>query len=169
MIPIILLSFILIISVYTDVKERRILNIITLPALLLALIYYSITGGLTGTWFSLAGMFVGFGLLFIPFLMGGMGAGDVKLLAAVGAWMGATFALYTFFIGAIVGGVYAVILLIRQRHLKTFLLKLIYTPMLLKNDNGSMTIGKGKDSLSLPYGVVIALGAVAAFIMEAMV
>lgn len=69
---------ILIISILTDLRNRKILNIVTLPAILVAFIYHFFTSGLDGLLFSGQGFLVGLGLLFIPFVMGGIGAGDVN-------------------------------------------------------------------------------------------
>ncbi|MFP3361714.1 A24 family peptidase, partial [Planococcus sp. SIMBA_143] len=71
---------VLLISFITDVRNRRILNSVTFPAMGIGLLYYTMTLGLEGFLFSGAGLLVGFALLLIPYLLGGMGAGDVKLL-----------------------------------------------------------------------------------------
>ena len=60
-------------------------------------------------------MAVGLALLLPLYAIGGMGAGDVKLLAGVGAWMGATHTLYAFCVTAIVGAVLAVAMVVFRR------------------------------------------------------
>jgi len=68
---------------------------------------------------------VGFGLLvglvvFFPFFaLGGMGAGDVKLMAAIGAWLGPALAILTALYGAIAGGVLAIAVALSSGYLKT--------------------------------------------------
>ncbi|RWZ58245.1 prepilin peptidase [Halobacillus fulvus] len=165
--PILLLSVLLIISVYTDIKERKIFNKVTLPTILIALVYSTITAGLSGAWFSLSGMLVGFGLLIIPFILGGMGAGDVKLMAAIGALMGASFAFYTFIWGAIIGGVVSLFLIIRRKRMGAFTKRLVYSWVLLRSNAGSLAIDNGEVTPTIPYGVAIALGAVVTLIMGA--
>jgi prepilin peptidase CpaA len=71
-----------------DVRERRIPNVITGPAVLAGLTFHTISGGWSGLGDSaLAGLIAG-SIFLIFFLAGGMGAGDVKLMAAVGCFAG---------------------------------------------------------------------------------
>ena len=67
------------------------------------------TSGVTG---SLLGALVGFGLMIMLYTMGGMGAGDVKFVTALGAWLGLPLTLYVLMAGCIAAGVYAAILLV---------------------------------------------------------
>ncbi len=62
--------------------------------------------------YSLVGTAVGLALLLPAYAIGGMGAGDVKLLAGVGAWVWGTTTLYAFAVSAIVGGVIAVVMVL---------------------------------------------------------
>ena len=86
----------------TDIRMHRIPNYLTVPAAVLGLAYHTLAPTGWGLLASLAGLAVGFSLLFIPWLLGGSGMGDVKLLAALGAWLGwkcllAAFAVSTIF------------------------------------------------------------------------
>jgi prepilin peptidase CpaA len=73
-----------------DVRERRIPNRLTGPAILLGLALHAVAGGWHGLGDSaLAGLIAG-GIFFVFFFAGGMGAGDVKLMAAVGCFAGLT-------------------------------------------------------------------------------
>ena len=87
-----------------DLTRNRIPNFLTFPAIVWGLAFYSATYGLSGLWFSILGMFVGLAIFFIPFAMGGMGGGDVKLLAAVGALQGWQFVLAVGILTAAAGG-----------------------------------------------------------------
>jgi prepilin peptidase CpaA len=71
-----------------DIRWNRIPNSFTVPIFLAAVVYHGITSGLSGAAMSLLGFALGMGLLLIPWMFGGGGAGDVKLMAAVGAWFG---------------------------------------------------------------------------------
>ncbi|MHC4180251.1 MAG: A24 family peptidase [Planctomycetota bacterium] len=71
-----------------DVREYRVPNILTIPLLLAGFAYYSLAGGLSGLQMSLLGAFCGFISLVLAYGIGILGAGDVKLMAAVGAWLG---------------------------------------------------------------------------------
>lgn len=79
----------------TDLSHRRIPNALTFP-LALAGIAASFTGHLISPYGALLGFLVGFALPLPAFMLGAMGAGDVKLMAAVGAWIGPgpTFVAY---------------------------------------------------------------------------
>ena len=72
----------------TDLRGRTVPNWLTYSGVLCGLLWYGTTEGFRGAGFSLAGATVGFASLLAFFLMGGMGGGDVKLLAAFGALMG---------------------------------------------------------------------------------
>ena len=118
---IIFLSVILFVAFTIDLKAQRIPNLLTFPAVALTLIYYSITHGLNGFLFSALGLLVGISLLIIPYLLGGMGAGDAKLMGVVGGVLGAKGVFYAFLFSAIVGGIYAIILtLIYRPHFRGF-------------------------------------------------
>ena len=72
------------------------------------LVYSGLTGGWAGLGDGLLGMAVGLACLLPLYAVGGMGAGDVKLLAGVGAWLGATTTFYAFCVSTVVGAVMAV-------------------------------------------------------------
>lgn len=92
-----------------DLRTRRIPNTLTLGAALLALSVHTAIGGLGGFFTALAGWATGLAV-FLPFyLLRGLGAGDVKLLAAVGAWLGPAMALWTALCGALAGGLLALV------------------------------------------------------------
>lgn len=74
----------------TDLKANRIPNWLTVTAFVAGLVFHTVTNRLDGLLFSLGGFAVGFGILFVLWLIGGGGGGDVKLMGAIGAWMGAT-------------------------------------------------------------------------------
>jgi prepilin peptidase CpaA len=78
-----------------DYREHRIPNYLTIPAALIGFLY-SFLNGWIGPASSLAGLLVGFSLLILPWILGGGGMGDVKLLAALGAWMGPIYILFIF-------------------------------------------------------------------------
>jgi prepilin peptidase CpaA len=101
------------VAAVTDVWKFKVHNLLTLPVLVSGLIYHGFTGGLSGLGWSLLGVLFGFGLLFVFYLMGGMGAGDVKLLAAIGAWLGMPLTFFVFLASALAAGLYAIGLMLR--------------------------------------------------------
>lgn len=93
-----------------DVSERRVPNVISLGSAMLAIAVHAWTGATDGAARALGGWFAGV-VLFLPLvLLRGMGAGDLKLLAAVGAWLGPAGALWTGLLGSIAGAFWALAL-----------------------------------------------------------
>jgi prepilin peptidase CpaA len=107
----VLLAVLLVAAVY-DVRFRRIPNWATMTGVVLGLALNAIIGlGWPGVWFSLRGLGLGFGVYLVLYVIRAMGAGDVKLMAAVGALVGWRDWLVIFFLTAILGGVMAVIMI----------------------------------------------------------
>lgn len=96
----------------TDLWKFKVYNALTLPALAGGLIASGLSGGWGGLAASGLGALTGFGLLVAFFAMGGVGAGDVKLLTALGAWLGPSLTLHVFLAAAIAAGLYALALAI---------------------------------------------------------
>lgn len=86
---------------YSDAKYSKIWNKVTFPAMALGLIFNFAFGGLTGFFWALLGWTVGMAIQWIPFMLGFAKAGDVKLLAAVGALKGWAFCCFGFLYGAV--------------------------------------------------------------------
>jgi prepilin peptidase CpaA len=86
-----------------DVHARRIRNALSVPLLVTGLFQSFLPHHTVGPLQSLAGFAAGFALVLIPFILGGMGGGDVKLLAAIGAWVGAWAVLNVFLIAGLFG------------------------------------------------------------------
>jgi prepilin peptidase CpaA len=120
-----------------------------------------------------AGTAVGLGLLLPAYAIGGMGAGDVKLLAGVGAWVWAGVTLYAFCVSAILGGIIALamVLLRRNWHHHAHQFWAIFNEIMVIRDPGSLsTIAAERKSsmLLLPYGIPIALGCIGYFAWSGM-
>ncbi|CAH2714469.1 hypothetical protein BACCIP111895_01632 [Neobacillus rhizosphaerae] len=155
----------LLISLITDIKKRKILNIVTIPAILFGFIYYTTYQGLEGFLFSGKGFLLGLSLLLIPYLLGGMGAGDVKLMAAIGALMGTSFVLYSFVYIALIGGLISVVLIMKKNGIKNSLRLYFFQIIFLRGNFGTILINKDKSSsISFPYGVAIVAGTLCTFV-----
>jgi prepilin peptidase CpaA len=89
-----------------DIREHRIPNYLTVSAAVLGVFYNAFFG--IGIGWSLAGLAIGFSLLFLPWILGGGGMGDVKLLAALGSWLGVQLLLVAFGLSAVLACIIAV-------------------------------------------------------------
>ena len=115
---IILTALVLLPASVFDLRQRRIPNALTFPAMAAGIIYWSYLNGLDGFMHGSGGMLLGIGTLILFYLMGMMGAGDVKLMGAVGSFLGPQGAFVAFLYSAIVGGLYALFVLARSKALK---------------------------------------------------
>ena len=106
-----------IIAAAWDLKTRRIPNLLTFGGTLAAVATHVYFGGWAAGGWSLAGWLVG-AAFFLPFfVLGGMGAGDVKLLAVLGAWLGPAPAMWLALFSLIAGGVMGLIVAVGYGYL----------------------------------------------------
>jgi len=112
-----ILLTLLMISAITDILFKKIPNWLTLPTLVAGGVIHSLINGAEGFFFSLQGIGAGFGLLFLFYLLGAMGAGDVKLMAAIGSFVGPKEVFMIFILATALGGIYALGLLLIKGYL----------------------------------------------------
>ena len=105
----------------TDLRTRRIPNLLTFSASALGLAVASWTGGAEAAMTSSAGWLTGLAIFFVPFALRGLGGGDVKLLAALGAWVGPTDVIWVALYTGIAGGVLALATALANGYLRTAL------------------------------------------------
>jgi prepilin peptidase CpaA len=98
-----------VVAAVTDVRSFTVHNVLTLPLLVTGLIYHGFANGGAAFSSSLHGALFGFGVLMVFYLMGGIGAGDVKLMAGIGAWLGMSQTMVVFTVAALAGGVYGLV------------------------------------------------------------
>jgi prepilin peptidase CpaA len=156
-----------------DGWKLKVPNWLTFPFVLSGLAYHLITGGWSGLGASLLGCVLGLGLLLAPYVIGGMGAGDVKLFAGVGAWMGPQVTFGAFCVSAVVGGVLAVALValrslrdqgLAARSWERF--QMVFGEiMTIKNPGhlAELAAARKPTATLLPYGIPLAIGTVAHF------
>ena len=101
-----------------DIRTRRIPNALTLGAPVLALAVHLYMNGMDGGIDTLSGWALGLALFLPLFALGGMGAGDVKLLAAIGAWLGPWNVVQTALAAGVIGGVLALGLALGRSYTK---------------------------------------------------
>jgi prepilin peptidase CpaA len=168
-----MLSGVLLVAAVIDGWKLKVPNWITFPLIVSGWVYSTACFGWEGLGWSIAGTAVGLGLLLPAYVIGGMGAGDVKLLAGVGAWVWPGVTLYAFCVSAIVGGVIAVaMVLLRRRwqhHAHQFWA--IFNEIMVIRDPETLSAiaAERKSSmLLLPYGIPIALGCIGYFAWSGM-
>jgi prepilin peptidase CpaA len=104
-----------------DLRTRRIPNVLTLGAATAGLAYHVFTGGLEGLGQSVLGWVVGVLMFIVPFALRGLGGGDVKLVAALGAWIGPSDAIWLGLYTAIAGGLMGIAVAIGHGYARTAL------------------------------------------------
>src|ERR1035441_657089 len=93
------------VATVTDLRSRRIPNWLVLPFLVAGFVVSGWLHGWQGLGQSVAGAALGLAIYGFLFWMGGMGAGDVKLCAAIGAWIGPGQLLIALVIAGMAGGI----------------------------------------------------------------
>lgn len=159
----ILLSLIVIPAAALDLKTRRIPNWLSLSGVLLGVALRTFLGEWDGLWVSLEGLGLAFAIYFVLYLLHGMGAGDVKLMAAVGAVAGPggwiLILILTCLAGAVAG---LLIVAAKGRFRRTFenilviLISLRHGQLPYK-ENPQLDVRSG-EGLRLPHAVMIAFG-----------
>lgn len=147
------------IATYSDCRWRLIKNVLTVPAIALGLLLHFLGSGWPGLTFAMLGLLAGFGLMLIPFTIGQMGGGDVKLMAALGSLLGAYAIINVFLYTTLAGGLLAMgfalyrkeglATLGRTWHLAKGLFIFRTVPSMETNSCEAVTV---------PYGVAIAVG-----------
>jgi prepilin peptidase CpaA len=144
-----------------DLKTRRIPNYLTFGGALGGLGFQLGYHGLPGLLDGLAGLGLGFILLLGPYLSGGMGAGDVKASAALGAWLGLWRAFFLFIYMGLAGGLIILAVLLWQRRLLAGIRQtweLLLNWVLCRYADAKSTPSAPRRRTTIPYGVAMAIG-----------
>jgi prepilin peptidase CpaA len=150
-----------------DWRMRRIPNALTLPAIGAGLLLYALSDGWGGLAFSAKGMALGAGVFFVPYYFGGMGAGDVKLMGAVGALLGWPMTLVALFYTALAGGLCAVFAMVRARAVGSSFTRMgAMFQLLLANKRFPAADTIGGRSVTIPYALPVALGTIASIVLK---
>jgi prepilin peptidase CpaA len=146
---------------YYDVRYRRIPNAFVLATLAGGLAINTIFGGLNGLYQSVGGFALAFVLMFMLHIFGAMGAGDVKLFAAIGAVTGAALVLPTFLVVILTGGLLAFVSIIRAGVFMTTMHRVlqILVGLLPGWEMPRFTVPSDRRH-TIPYGVAITIGSI---------
>ncbi len=148
---------------WIDYSQRRVPNWLNAAIALVGFLAQGYFCGWPGITSGALGLLVGFGLLIVPWMMHGMGAGDVKLMAAIGVWFGPWLTLLGFALGAVIGGVIAGIMIVAAGKTRMAYLNLgTIVCKLQSRDRVFSEFGSAKSfgttSALLPYGVPLTIG-----------
>lgn len=166
--PVWFVTFALIVAAVIDGIQLKVPNWLTFPFIISGWIYSAVAFGWEGFWFSFLGTCVGLALLLPLYAIGGMGAGDVKLLAGIGAWMHSTHTLWAFVFTAIVGAIMAVCMVGYKRawgkHYSQFFMILQEIKAVKDPTKLAEIAAERKSSMFLlPYGIPMAVGTIIYF------
>lgn len=166
-----ILGITLLSSAFYDIRFQRIPNWLTLTAVIFGLFFNEMISGLDGISNSIGGILLGIAIFIIPYALGGMGAGDAKLMGAVGSFLGVKGVLIAALLTMVVGGIYAILLMLWHWRIgkqiliqfKDYVLSVFLTKRLL---TFSVTHPTSENKPKLCYGVAIAGGTFIYMILE---
>lgn len=150
-----------VLAAWADVRERRIPNALTAPAVALALLAHCWFQGFAGLRGSLAGMLVAGALMLPGFIFRFTGAGDVKLMAAVGAWLAFPAALMTTLFAFIAGGLVAVVVAARRGILRHTLWNTAWLAAWVMRPGAVATTPPPGSGVRFPFALAVLAAAIA--------
>lgn len=163
-----LVSVVLILAAIIDGWKLKVPNWITFPMIISGWLVSSYLFGWNGLFYSVVGTGVGLALLLPAYAIGGMGAGDVKLLAGVGAWVWGTVTFFAFCASAVIGGLIAIGMVLvsgKVRH-HVFQFRVIASEIATVRNPEILACAAAERKstmMLLPYGIPIAIGTIAYF------
>lgn len=151
---------------YYDICYRRIPNPFVLATLVVGFFVNVAFAGINGALASLGGCALGFFLMFVLHIFGAMGAGDVKLFAAIGAIAGANLVVPMFIVVTLTGGLLGVVSMLRAGQVRTTMLRVLHIVIgLLPGQRVPRFAVPTDRKLTIPYGVAITFGSLISIIL----
>jgi prepilin peptidase CpaA len=149
-----------------DIRTRHIPNALTFGGAACAVLYAAATGGAGGALTATLGWGTGFALFLPFFLLGGLGAGDVKLIACLGAWLGPDAAMWLALYAAMAGGVMGLVVALATGYLRQAIANVSLLFLFWQTEGlrplPELTLGEARGP-RLPYALPIAAGTLALF------
>jgi prepilin peptidase CpaA len=152
-----------------DARQGKIPNLITFPTMAAGILCHSMMEGLHGLFFSLGGLALGIGLFIFPYWVGKGGAGDAKLMGAVGAVIGPKGVLIAFVLTTLAGGLYGLVVLLRHRgYLRALGRRIVSMARIFSSTAQVVYIppAETEKAPQLRYGVAIAFGTITFLVLE---
>jgi prepilin peptidase CpaA len=171
------------IASFTDVTRFKVYNKLTFPIFFGGLLYGLLTTGISGLGVAFAGAMVGFGILIIPYLMGGLGAGDVKFMMAMGSWIGVEALLPAIIIGCLAVFVYYGVVIGRQQGFAGLVMTLQLMMMRLSCFGRNLAMNDEFESVQdaanspdsknrgrlIPFSAMMSVGIIAALVISKLI
>ncbi len=175
-----LVAITMVVAAVIDGRQLRVPNWLTFSFALAGVVYSTAAYGWPGFFGSVWGAAVGLGLLLPAYAIGGMGAGDVKLLAGVGSWMyacleaarlpiaTATAVFHAFVVSAVAGAILAVGMIVGRRAVAKHwaqLQQILMEIWVIRNPEQLAQLAQQRkpNMLLLPYGIPLAIGTIGYF------
>lgn len=171
-----IIAMVILVSLITDLKSRKIFNIVTLPAILLGLIInaviffiqsHTLISILNGLLFSLQGFGIAIIVFFVLYAFGWFGGGDAKLMGAIGAFMGYAFTYWCILYTLVAGGICAFFLIIEDIAGKKRKSQIVIFFISLKDKilyNAPLIFPDKHKAATFTYSVAIVMGFIATLI-----
>ena len=151
---------------YMDIRYRRIPNKLVLAILIVGLTINTVFGGSHGLLLSLGGFALSFGIMFFLHLFGTMGAGDVKLFAAIGAVNGLSLVVPTLLLVALTGGVLAIFMMVYSGRVRSTMFGVMqFFYGLLPGQHVPRFEIPADRRYTLPYAVPICFGSLVTYLL----
>ncbi|SFS40004.1 prepilin peptidase [Paenibacillus sp. 453mf] len=164
----------------TDIRSMRIPNILTMSSILSGLIVHLILGGIAGFNTAAIGLGVGFGLMIILYLLGAVGAGDVKIFGGIGAWTGALFTMQVMLYSILISGAIGLLILIYRRRAAVFRMRmrrshsvLMFVQRLTRavsvgktGNEGVISVNSTETSVRFPFMLAVLPGVIIGYVQN---
>lgn len=153
----------------TDLRSRRIPNALTLSGIGTGLVLGGFLDGLGGCLAAAAGALLAVVLLLAPFAMGGIGGGDVKMMAAIGSLIGPRALLASLLAGMLLGGLVAVGVLMRRGRLGETLFAMgatIRSALMTRSLDPLRASASAPNAVALPYSIPLGIGTMLVLAMQ---
>jgi prepilin peptidase CpaA len=159
----VILAGVLIVAAVCDIRRGKAYNWLTYPAIVVGLAMGAAEGAATGSaWDGLTnhimGFGIGFGVLFAAYVLGGMGGGDVKLMAAVGAFVGSPAALHAVMYSFLVGAALGLVLVVWRGQARESLRRLGRAIRILPLPTVTMDEAVPTSTLQVPFAFAVCVG-----------
>ncbi len=166
-VPVFVVIFASLVAAATDLRQFKIYNILTLPLIASGILYHAASGGWPSLVQSAVAASLCAAILFVPYLCGALGGGDLKLMVGVGAWLGIPWTVYVLLASSIASGAYAVALLLcyggTQRLVQNvqvlyYKLKALGTYIGPEEDIEAILTRQDRYRRAIPFGAMVAVG-----------